>query len=85
MIISGDFKLIYPKSKDIFAYVREYEGKQLFVIVNFKNKQVNFKLPKDICVDKCRLALSNYADAPKTLQSVKLREYEAIVYELNRI
>ena len=73
---------MYPKSKDIFAYIREYEGKRLFVLVNFKNKQVNFKLPKDLTFDKCNLALSNYEDAPKTLQSMKLREYEAVVYEL---
>ena len=82
VIICGDFKLVYPKSKDIFAYVREYHGKRLFVIVNFKNKKVDFKLPKDLTFNNCSLALNNYADASKTLKDMKLREYEALVYEL---
>lgn len=82
VVINGDFRLVCPRSKDIFAYIREREGKRLFVVVNFKNKQVNFKLPKDLTFDNCALALSNYSDSPNVLDSMKLREYEAIVYEL---
>ena len=83
VIINGDFKLIYPKNKDIFAYVREYQGKRILVIVNYKNKIINFDLPKDLIFDESKLALSNYADAPAMLQNMKLREYEALVYELS--
>ncbi len=82
VVINGDFRLVCPRSKDIFAYIREREGKRLFVVVNFKNKQVNFKLPKDLTFDNCALALSNYSDSPNVLDSMRLREYEAIVYEL---
>lgn len=83
VIIHGEFRLIYPKDKNVFAYVREYQGKRLLVIANYKNKKVKFKLPKDLTFAKATLALSNYADASPQPKDATLREYEALVYELD--
>ena len=82
VIIHGEFSLVYPKDKNIFAYVREYQGKRLFVLVNYKNKAVKFKMPKDLTFTKATLALSNYPDSCSSPQTTTLREYEAVVYEL---
>lgn len=82
VIINGDFALVNPKDKDVFAYLREYEGKRLLVICNYKNKRVKFKLPKNISFSKANLALSNYSDSLTTPKDTVLREYEALVYEL---
>lgn len=82
VIINGDFALVKPKDKDVFAYLREYEGKRLLVICNYKNKRVKFKLPKNISFNKANLALSNYSDSLTTPKDTVLREYEALVYEL---
>lgn len=82
VIIHGEFSLVYPKDKNVFAYVREYQGKRLFVLVNYKNRAIKFKMPKDLTFAKATLALSNYPDSCSAPQTTTLREYEAVVYEL---
>ena len=83
VIIKGGFELIYPDDKRVFAYIREYNGKKILVISNYKNKPVKFKVPEKILYTDCKLVLSNYADAPEKLDNMILREYEALVYELD--
>ncbi|MDE7336924.1 MAG: alpha-glucosidase C-terminal domain-containing protein, partial [Clostridia bacterium] len=82
IISKGDFALVNPKDKNVFAYLREYESKRLLVIANYKNKPVKFKLSKNLDFSKSSLALSNYSDSRKALEDMVLREYEALVYEL---
>lgn len=83
VIIKGGFELIHPEDKRVFAYIREYNGKKILVISNYKNKPVKFKVPEKILYTDCKLVLSNYADAPEKLDNMILREYEALVYELD--
>lgn len=83
VIIKGGFELIYPEDKNIFAYMREYNGKKIIVIVNYKNKPKKFRIPDKLLYTDCKLVLSNYKDSPETLQDMTLREYEALVYELD--
>lgn len=83
VIIKGGFELVYPDDKRIFAYLREYEGKKIFVIANYKNKPVKFRVPEKLLYTDCKLVLSNYPDASEKLENMKLREYEALVYELD--
>lgn len=82
VVISGDFSLVLPKHKDVFAYVREFKGQRLLVIANFKNKRVKFKLPNDFAFESSKLALANYKDAQDLQNNLLLREYEALVYEI---
>ena len=82
VIINGEFSLVYPKDKNIFAYIREYQGRKLFVLVNYKNKPVKFKMPKELTFTNANLALSNYPDTRPAPENMTLREYEAAVYEL---
>ena len=82
VVISGDFSLVRPKHKDVFAYVREFKGQRLLVIANFKNKRVKFKLPNDFAFESSKLALANYKDAQDLQNNLLLREYEALVYEI---
>lgn len=83
VIIKGGFELVYPEDKRIFAYMREYNGKKILVIANYKNKTVKFRVPEKLMYTDCKLVLSNYADAPEKLDNMTLREYEALVYELD--
>lgn len=82
VVISGDFSLVRPKHKDVFAYVREFKGQRLLVIANFKNKRVKFKLPNDFAFESSKIALANYKDAQDLQNNLLLREYEALVYEI---
>ena len=81
VIINGDFVQYYPKHKDIYVYKREYEGKKLLVIANFKNKEVKFTMP-DVKFDGYKVALHNYKGDIKPEDTV-LKPYEAVVFELN--
>lgn len=83
VIIKGGFELVYPEDKRIFAYMREYNGKKILVIANYKNKTVKFRVPEKLLYTDCKLVLSNYGDAPEKLDNMTLREYEALVYELD--
>lgn len=78
IIKNGTFKQYYPKNADIFCYEREWQGKKLFVVANFKNKEVKFRLPAG--VEGGRLALHSYADEIE-LKDMTLRPYEAFVFE----
>lgn len=37
LIVYGDYTLVLPNDPEIFAYIREYQGKKLFVLCNFSN------------------------------------------------
>ena len=90
IFIEGDFTLLLPEDENIFAYVREYEGRKLLVAANFTDKEVECPLLKEWGVpvsedgaDKSRdngakLLIHNYNDLPSRQ---KLRPYEAMMWE----
>lgn len=89
IFVEGDFTLLLPEDENIFAYVREYEGRKLLVAANFTDKEVECPLLKEWGVpvsedgaDKSRdngvLLIHNYSDLPSRQ---KLRPYEAMMWE----
>ena len=89
IFVEGDFTLLLPEDENIFAYVREYEGRKLLVTANFTDKEVECPLLKEWGVpvsedgaDKSRdngvLLIHNYSDLPS---QQKLRPYEAMIWE----
>lgn len=72
IIVYGSFDLIMADSDEIFAYIREYEGKKLYVLCNFTDKEAEY----DCVPDNAKLLIGNY-----DYQVVGcLRAYEAVVY-----
>ena len=41
-IIYGDYSLLCPEDKNIFAYTRELNGDKILVVCNFYDKEVTF-------------------------------------------
>ena len=89
IFVEGDFTLLLPEDENIFAYVREYEGRKLLVAANFTDKEVECPILKEWGVsvaedgvDKSRdngvLLIHNYSDLPSRQ---KLRPYEAMMWE----
>ena len=89
IFVEGDFTLLLPEDENIFAYVREYEGRKLLVTANFTDKEVECPILKEWGVpvsedgaDKSRdngvLLIHNYSDLPS---HQKLRPYEAMMWE----
>lgn len=78
ILIYGTFELFYPEDEHIFAYTREWKGKKWLVVGNFYEKSACFDYH-----GKGRALLSNYEQASETrLEQMKLRPYEATIYEI---
>ena len=83
IIISGSYVPYYEKSKDLFVYARVLGKKAYFTICNFKNKEINFKVPQDLKFKSSKVAITNYKEPiSNTLESRKIAPFEAVVYEL---
>ena len=78
ILIYGSFELFCPEDEHVFAYTREWKGKKWLVAGNFYEEQVCFDYP-----GKGRVLLSNYEqDSETQLEQMKLRPYEAAIYEI---
>lgn len=76
IIVYGDYELILPESKEIFAYKRIYKDERLIVFCNYSDKTI--VLPAEFeNLDKCEVLISNYDS--EAFEGNSLRPYEAIV------
>jgi oligo-1,6-glucosidase len=82
IIKSGTYKEYYPEDKKLWVYERAYNGMKYVVIANYSDKTAKFILPKELEYDKCRTVFRNYDGEAVTLGDMKLRPYEAFVFEI---
>lgn len=78
LIVYGNYQLVMPKDTEIFAYIREWNGKKLFVIANFSHNERE-------------IALGEFADGKVLISNtgvssvsdrILLSGYEAIAIEI---
>ena len=79
-IIYGNYKLLLPEDKNVFAYSRELNGDKIEVVCNFYNKEINLNFKEDF--NNVEILLSNYKDSSILMKDLKLRPYEAIMYRV---
>lgn len=80
VIIYGDYKEHYKRSKTLYVYERNLNGKRLLTINSFTEKPVKFKAPKGFDLSKGELALSNYpVDNPGANEFIT-KPYETRTY-----
>ena len=79
-IIYGNYKLLLPEDKNVFAYSRELNGDKIVVVCNFYNKEINLNFKEDF--NNVEILLSNYKDSSILMKDLKLRSYEAIMYRV---
>ena len=79
-IIYGDYKLLLPEDKNVFAYSRKLNGDKIVVVCNFYDKEVNLNFKEDF--NNVEILLSNYKDSSILMKDLKLRPYEAIMYRV---
>jgi len=65
-----------PLNRRIYCYSRIHEDQKLLVVCSFSEKTTKFRAPRGFDLEKARLILQNYADAPAGI----LRPYESRVY-----
>ena len=76
IMVYGDYELLLPEDKNIYAYKRTYQNKTWLIICNFYEHNVEFSLN-----GTGKILISNYEDSCTDLTKGKLRPYEAIIYE----
>ena len=69
----GDFKMLMPNDKHIFAYERNYKNEKMVVICNHSNKSRKFK-NSGLLADKAMI-LSNYKEHEEKLKPFEVRVY----------
>lgn len=82
IIVHGDYELLHEEDDEIYAYVRNYHGEKLLVVLNFFANDATFKLPNHIRYHEVELIISNYETQERNVKEIHLRPYEAVVYLL---
>ena len=78
ILVDGNFTLLCPEDKHIFAYTREWNGKKWGVICNFYKEPALF-----LFSGKGNVILSNYPQEQTiSLEQIHLRPYEAMICEI---
>lgn len=81
VFVYGDFKLLDEDNDKIFAYVRESEkGEKFVVVLNFSKNEVNWTLPKEF--EGLKWVAGNYtAGMPEkeTKGSITIRAWEGLL------
>lgn len=78
VIIYGNYQSILEENPQVIAYTRELESNKILVIVNFDGNEVNV----DVDLKAIKVILSNYENVSTDLNSLTLRPYEAVVYQI---
>ncbi len=83
VLVYGKYKLLDKSNPSVYAYTREMDGKKMLVLLNFSATDATAEI--GINSSRPRLLQNNYKNPPadKKIQStVRLRPYEALVYQL---
>ena len=79
VLVYGNYMLLDRENPNVFAYIRELEGKKILILLNFSDKKSSFNI--GIPITKSKIILDNYTST-KNLKKNILRPYEAAIIEL---
>ncbi len=79
--VYGTYQLLLEDHKQVWAYLRHWEGQTLFVLNNFSEASAECTLPADLPIDQAEWVIGNYEASDETLSAdMKLQPYESRVY-----
>jgi len=78
VLIYGKYTLLDKENPDVYAYIRELNGKKLLILLNFRDKPATANIGMDL--SKAKLLIDNYGTGAQN--GASLRPYEAAVLEL---
>lgn len=81
ILVYGDYRLLLEDSEQIYAYVREFEGRRLLTVLNFTAETVRCELPSEAAALAKELLISNYEPMDRDPNDLVLRPYEALVFQ----
>lgn len=80
-ITEGDFTLLVPEHKAVWAFLRRTAATQLLVAGNFSSAEIEISLPLDDHWAEAEVLVANLpGDPPALLPTLKLRPWESVVW-----
>jgi len=83
VLVYGQYRLLDKYNPQVYAYIREGEGKKMLILLNFSATEAKTEL--NLPLAGAKLLLSNYAEE-KSLKgnraAIPLRPYEAVIFQL---
>lgn len=80
IVLKGDYKEYYERSKNLYVYERTYNNQRMLVICSFTEKGVAFEAPEGYDLSKGVKVLGNYESEHICGNAFKTRPYEMRVY-----
>lgn len=77
--VYGKYTLLDRENPNVFAYIRELEGKKILVLLNFSEKKSAFNI--GVSTSKSKILLDNYTGTKNFKKNI-LRPFEAVIIEL---
>lgn len=77
-LIYGSYTLLDEENENVYAYLRELNGRRILVLLNFTSQEAVFSVPFSILGGN--VLISNYNKV--TFETANLKPYEAIVIEI---
>jgi glycosidase len=78
VFVYGDFKVYNQEAHNLFMYTRSFNNKTIAVVVNMRNIDLDVTLPFNVN----NILLTNYNRKFKNINSLTLKPFEAIVFEI---
>ena len=83
--IYGDLREYNHNDKNTISYTRTYNDETLFVVGNFKDKDVSYIIPDELLNYEFEPILSTYEEAYQLDMMIPLKPYEAVVFRLKPV
>ncbi|MEY2916775.1 MAG: hypothetical protein RIS73_489, partial [Bacteroidota bacterium] len=77
VLVYGKYTILDKDNPNVYAYIRELDGKKVLILLNFKNTAASVNTGIDL--SKAKTLLNNYSAKSA---DTKLRPYEAAIYQL---
>ena len=82
VLVYGDYQIVQPEHKQIYAYIRKLDNVQKLVLLNFSNQAARIDLhyhtdPEDILIN-------NYASLETSGRTQILKPYQAVILNIEQ-
>ncbi|MEZ9763858.1 alpha-glucosidase [Vibrio splendidus] len=81
-IVYGSFIPVFEEHDKVFAYVRELNGEQLFVVCNFSGDSLTLDVPEQYRTQTATCLINNYGEVSSLDAQLNLAPYEAFAIKL---
>lgn len=81
VLVYGDYRLLNPEDRQIYAYTRSMGDEKMLVLLNFSDKNADIELPEIGAVKET--AINNYNTVDIQDSTASLLPYQAVIFRLD--